>query len=306
MLRPLPVLTALAAFAGLLGAATPASAQWRGDRVTNLVDADVTFVTSAQIEGQRYRAVVLETRHDALLLLEVADPYNRRRPAAQVRVASLALGPTRYDTLNASDFRDLRFGRAALHFETTLRHGDVRCRVPLRRFDPRDRVIEAVCEDLTPPRVVVAPPDRPMAVPPAPHHPQHPQRPQRPPQPPGFEAEIVASCHRHVMGQGQTDACIRAARAIGPAGAATIDACARQTVGGPNLVACLEAVGHPHPLAAELVGACAEATIGPTAWLGCIRTASASRYDPLPVIRECREVTVGNEALQRCLAASLR
>jgi hypothetical protein len=300
MLRPLVFVAALAAFTGLLAASGPASAQWRGDRVMNLVDADVTFVTSAQVDGQRYRAIVLEARHDSVLLLEASDPYGRRRPAAQVRVASLALGPTRYDTLNASDFRDLRFGRAALHFETTLRHGDVRCRVPLRRFDPRDRTIEAVCEDLAPPRVVMPHPDRPSAVPPAPHHPP------QPPRPPSFEAEIVARCHRHVMGQAQTDACIRAARLIGPSGPATVDACAARAVGGNAIVGCLEAVGAAHPLAAEIIGACSDATVGPSAWLGCIRTASASRYDPLPVIRECREVTVGNEALQRCLSASLR
>jgi hypothetical protein len=305
MLRHLALLTTLATLA------TPpstASAQgWRGDRVLDLVNADVSFVTSAIVDGQRFRAIVLETRlDDPLLLLEVADPTgHRRRPWAQVRVASLDLGRVRVDTLNALDFRDIRFGRAALHFETTLRHGDVRCRIPLRRFDPRDRTVAAVCEDLLPPQPVYPGDNRPPAVTPPPHH-AGPGRPPAVDPRPAVEAEIVARCGQAVIGGQAVEACIRAARPHGPQAPAVIGACGRAALSSDAIVGCLELTNPANPRNPELIGACANYTVGPTAWQSCLRTASASRYDPLPVLAQCHQATIGNEAFQRCLAATLR
>jgi hypothetical protein len=308
MLRPLAVLAALAS----LAAASPALAQgWRGDRVVDLVNADVSFVTSAVVDGLRYRAVVLETRQeDALLLLEVGDAvgHHRRRPWAQVRVTTLDLGRARVDALNASEFRDLRFGRAALLFETTLRHGDVRCRVPLRRFDARDRAVAATCEDLRPPQPVHVVETRPGAVLP-PHGAPHPApglgRPPTVEARPAFEAEVVGRCGQAVMGQ-SVEACIRAARPHGPQAPEVINACDRVGIGDSAVISCLETARPGYLRNPDLILACERSTVGQQALLGCLRTASESRFDPLPVVHECHEATVGNEAFQRCLVAALR
>ncbi len=320
------ILTALGAAALTLTAvavASPASAQWNRTRVQSIVDRNVTFLTTGFFDNVRYRAMVLEERNGSSLVVEMdgnrwTNRWDRRNrtPVAQVWLTGLTFGRVRIDSINATDFRNIHFGPRALRFETSLREGDVQCRIPIRRFDPRDRTIEADCQLLDdrgpvrPPAIVTPMDPRPPVIP-RPHDPRPPMHdgpvhPGRRPLPANFQARLIDACGAATVGNGALNQCIEAARPIGFSAPETVAACGNATTGNGALLACLGAVQADSPYAAVVIDACQNATVGNDATNQCVRTATGAHFDPVPAIQSCQDATVGNGAFQRCLQSSVR
>lgn len=310
-------LSATLATVALIGTTTPASAQWNRNRVQSIVDPNITFLTTARIDGVRYRAIVLESRGSSNLLVEMENFQRRgqRAPLAQVWVDELRLDQFRIDTLNAEDFRNINFGPRALRFETTLREGDVMCRVPVRRFDARDRSVHADCEftDIRgrPPAVVQPVDPRPPVITPphrgphdrGPH--EHPGRAPRP-LPANFQAELIRACSAAAVGNRAMQECVDNARPIGFFAPEAVGACAGATVGNQALNECVRSVNMDSPWTAGIIQACSNAVVGNSATNECVRTATNAHFDPIPVIQSCQQATVGNDAFQRCIESGLR
>jgi hypothetical protein len=324
--RILTVLSAAALTLTAVAASSPASAQWNRTRVQSIVDRNVTYLTTGFSDGIRYRAMVLEERDGSSLVVEMdgdrwRNRWDRRNrtPVAQVWLTGLNFGRVRIDSLNATDFRNIFFGPRALRFETSLREGDVECRIPLRRFDPRDRTIEADCQlidgrgPVRPPAVVTPIDPRPPVIP-RPHDPRPPvhDRPGHPgfdhprPLPADFQARLIDACRTATVGNDALNRCLEQARPIGFSAPETVVACGNATTGNSALLACLGAVQADSPYAAVVIGACEDATVGNDATNQCVRTAAGARFDPVPAIQSCRDATVGNDAFQRCLQTSVR
>jgi hypothetical protein len=318
--RILSALGAAATLLTLVASTAPASAQWNRNRVVSIVDPSVTFVTTARIDGIRYRAIVLENRGSSNLLVEMENFQRRgqRMPFAQVWVDELRIQDFRIDTLNAEDFRNIHFGPRALRFETTLQDGDVACRVPVRRFDARDRSTHADCEFTSMhgrPPAVVGPDPRPIDPRPPvivpPHHdprvPGHGVGPRQPrPLPSTFQADLIRACSQATIGNHAMQECVDNARPIGFYAPEAIAACAQATVGNSALNECVRSVAVDSPWTAGIIQACSQATIGNSAINQCVATATRSAYDPLPVIGSCQQATIGNDAFQRCIESGLR
>ena len=326
--RILSALGAAAALVALVASTSPASAQWNRNRVVSMLDPSITFVTTARIDGIRYRAIVFENRGSSNLLVEMENFQRRgqRAPLAQVWVDELRIQDFRVDTLNADDFRNIHFGPRALRFETTLQDGDVACRVPVRRFDARDRSIHADCEFTSmhgrPPAVVTPGPrpidprpidprpidPRPPVIVPPHHDPRVPGHgPRQPrPLPSTFQADLIRACSQATVGNSAMQECVDNARPIGFYAPEAIAACAGATVGNSALNECVRSVAIDSPWTAGIIQACAQAVVGNSAINQCVATATRSAYDPLPVIGSCNQATVGNDAFQRCIESGLR
>jgi|GEM_PF-3068676 len=319
--RPLLALSA-ALFTVFLATASssPALAERNHKRVSTIVDRDVTFLTTAVFDGIRYRAIVLESHGSSDLVIEMEDTdrRGRRMLVAQVWLHKLSFDRRDIDSLNANDFRNIQFGRGGLRFETTLRRGEVLCRIPIRRFDPRDRSIDADCQ-LMNAQYPVATPIPHMDLHPHPQPPMRPGRdrdhnhahqddPRRGPRalPSDFQPRLIQACQNATIGNSSFQSCVSRGQTIGFFAPEAVAACGQATIGNSSFDECLGSVQVDSPWTAAIIGACSDATIGNSAINACVRIATAATVDPIPTIRSCNDATIGSQAFQRCIASSVR
>jgi len=287
-----------------LGTSFPVVAHDRTDRRHKprfLAAADVIELASMRVsEGWVVRAMVLDSGRATSIVLESLSP--RGRIEQQLDIESLVLDgrPLRMDLVELVS--DLRLTPQELHFDATINHRFVDCRVQLQRSNGMPRVNVAQCQtdwndgpDQRPPPMPGRPPEPRPPVPVLPPRAQWSRLPS-----------VIQACGDAFSGQQNELACLDKVNDFPNDPTNAIRACEAYTSGDANAMACLGSIDLVIGDATPLIQSCEAYTSGDANMLRCTSEVRQLRF-PMSevgqVIGACEAATSGDDNLMRCLGA---